>query len=277
MNDGSAVRPAELPFAYSDAGSGSPIVLVHGSVDDMRTWSYQIAPFSERHRVIAYSRRHHWPNGLDARSTAYRATEHRDDLADVIRAFGAAPAHIVGASYGGVIALLLAATQPALVRSLVLGEPPAFNFLDSATREAQRQETIVPALRAYDAGEPEKGIESFLNAVVGPGAFSTFPPQARAAAYDNAAEFGLQVHTTPTEYFGPLAVADLAGIDAPALLVQGDRSPKIFGRVIDVLRAELPNARQIVVPGASHAMHRHNASFYNAAVLEFLSSIDSGD
>ena len=264
-------------LAYVEQGAGTPVILVHGTLDDLRTWSYQMAPFSARHRVVAYSRRYHWPNDGVEGATAYRAVDHRDDLAALIESLGTAPAHLVAASYGAVIAMLLAATRPELVRSLVLGEPPAFNLLPPDQMEANQRETIVPAREAFDDGRPEAGIESFLNAVVGPNAYSRFPPKARAAALDNAPEFGLEVHSTYAEYFGPLTVGDLRGITTPALVARGERSPRIFGEVIQVLRANLPNLRNLDVPGASHAMHRHNASVYNAAVLEFLASVDGSD
>src|SRR5262245_61249813 len=51
-----------LSFAYVEAGKGPPVVLVHGSVFDYREWSKQIKPLARHYRVIAYSRRYHWPN-----------------------------------------------------------------------------------------------------------------------------------------------------------------------------------------------------------------------
>lgn len=264
-------------FALVEHGSGTPVILVHGTLDDLRTWSYQIGLLSARHRVVAYSRRYHWPNDIPDGVTAYRAIDHRDDLVALIESLGAVPAHLVASSYGAVIAMLLAAARPELVRSLVLGEPPAFNLLDPARMEANQRETIEPARRAFDEGQPEAGIESFLNAVVGPDAFARFPPKAKAAALDNAPEFGLEVHTSYADYFGPLTVEALRSIATPALVARGDRSPQIFGDVVEVLRANLPNLRNLNVPDASHAMHRHNAPVYNAAVLEFLASVEGSD
>jgi pimeloyl-ACP methyl ester carboxylesterase len=262
-------------LAYLEQGAGTPAILIHGTLDDLRTWTYQLGPLSARHRVIAYSRRYHWPNDGAAQARAYRAVDHRDDLAALIEAFEATPAHLVASSYGAVIALYLAATRPELVRSLVLGEPPAFNLLRPEQLAANQRATIEPARQAYEAGRPDAGIESFLNAVVGPGAFARFPPKAKAAALENGPEFGVEVRSSNEEYFGPLTPRDLDGITTPALVLRGERSPRIFGDVIAVLRAHLPNHRDLDVPNASHAMHRHNAPAYNAAVLDFLASVDS--
>jgi non-heme chloroperoxidase len=266
------VRGVDL--AFIEQGDGDAVILIHGTLDDLRTWSYQMAPLSADYRIVAYSRRYHWPNAIPPGATSYRAVDHREDLAALIESLGAAPAHLIAASYGAVIAMLLAAARPEMVRSLVLGEPPAFNLLDAARMEANQRETILPARRAFDEGRPEAGVESFLNAVVGPNAFSRFPAKAKAAALDNAPEFALEVHSSYEEYFGPLTVSNLDAIVLPALVARGERSPQVFGDVVDVLRAHLPNVRHLDVPGASHAMHRHNAPVYNAAVLDFLGSVD---
>ena len=44
---------------YVEQGSGEPLVFVHGSINDLRSWGQQLGPFSERYRVFAYTRRHH--------------------------------------------------------------------------------------------------------------------------------------------------------------------------------------------------------------------------
>ncbi|MGA1876326.1 MAG: alpha/beta fold hydrolase [bacterium] len=49
-------------MAYTEYGRGEPLVPVHGSASDYRTWHNQQEEFAGRHRVITYSRRYHWPN-----------------------------------------------------------------------------------------------------------------------------------------------------------------------------------------------------------------------
>src|SRR5882762_740528 len=51
-----------MSFGYVDLGSGPPVILVHGSMSDYREWSPQMEALAKHHRVIAYSRRYHWPN-----------------------------------------------------------------------------------------------------------------------------------------------------------------------------------------------------------------------
>ena len=56
------LRVANYSFRYVDEGAGKPILFVHGSQSDHRTWRQQMELFRKSHRVIAYSRRHHRPN-----------------------------------------------------------------------------------------------------------------------------------------------------------------------------------------------------------------------
>jgi non-heme chloroperoxidase len=58
----------------------------------------------------------------------------------------------------------------------------------------------------------------------------------------------------------------------PTLLVNGERSPRLFHRLLDRLQALLPDGRRTTIPGASHIMHEDNPAAYNAAVASFLIS-----
>jgi pimeloyl-ACP methyl ester carboxylesterase len=91
---------------YAEYGEGEPLVLVHGSASDYRTWHKQQEEFAHRYRVITYSRRYHWPNEQIPEDAGYSMLEHVDDLQALIQELGAAPAHLVGHSYGAFLCLL---------------------------------------------------------------------------------------------------------------------------------------------------------------------------
>jgi len=129
------IRANGQVFHYLDEGIGSPLVLVHGSIADYREWTKQIGPFSQHYRVIAYSRRYHWPNSPPGKEPDATLDRQAEDLEAIIRALGIAPAHIVGHSYGGATALVVALRRPELVRSLVLVEPAVGGVLGAEGRE----------------------------------------------------------------------------------------------------------------------------------------------
>jgi len=82
------------------------------SMSDYREWSNQFNALTKHHRVIAYSRRFHWPNSVavkDADATVQRQVE---DLAEIIRALGLASTDVVGHSYGATVVLFFALQHP---------------------------------------------------------------------------------------------------------------------------------------------------------------------
>jgi len=118
---------------YHEVGSGEPLVLVHGSASDYRTWGLQQPALAEHFRVISYSRRYHWPNDPISDGADYSMDEQVGDLQALLHALDAGPAHLVGHSYGAFLALLVAVREPSLVRSLVLAEPPVLTLFVSNT------------------------------------------------------------------------------------------------------------------------------------------------
>ena len=61
---------------YVEEGTGTPVVFVHGSFGDYRTWHYQMEPFARHYKTIAYSRRYYYPN-----EPATASSKHSDALA----------------------------------------------------------------------------------------------------------------------------------------------------------------------------------------------------
>jgi esterase len=68
-------------IAYLEVGRGPPLVCVHGTLGDFRTWSAVLGPLSKTRRVIALSLRHFFPEHWDGSGSDYRMTQH---VADVI-------------------------------------------------------------------------------------------------------------------------------------------------------------------------------------------------
>jgi pimeloyl-ACP methyl ester carboxylesterase len=269
---------------YSEAGSGEPLVLVHGSASDYRTWESQLDEFGRQFRTIAYSRRYHWPNELIPEEADYSMREHVDDLEMLIHSLDVAPAHLVGHSYGAFLCLLLAMRAPHLVRSLVLAEPPALTLFVSNTPEPleilrvllTRPRTafaiikfgaagVEPAKKAISRGDAEGCIRFFGTAVLGQrffrGLAETRLKQVRANL--------IKAELTGSG-FAPLDDDRIRNVRIPALLLNAQHSPRFFHRLMDRLQELLPNTERHEIPGASHIMHEDNTPVYNRTVLFFL-------
>jgi pimeloyl-ACP methyl ester carboxylesterase len=273
-------------FAYSERGSGTPLVLVHGSASDYRTWQGPYDELAGHFRTICYSRRYHWPNQQIAADVDYSMTQHVDDLEALVRSIEAAPVHLVGHSYGAFLCLLLAMRSPELVRSLVLTEPPAITlFVSNQPKMPEllklmisRPRTaiailkfgargVAPAAEAIKQGDRKSALRLFGQATLGREAFDRLSEprldQARANSID-AELLG--------SGFMPLEADNLRKLQLPALLINGQQSPPLFHRLMDRIEELLPQAERIEIAGASHIVHEDHPAAYNAAVLSFLDS-----
>jgi pimeloyl-ACP methyl ester carboxylesterase len=273
-------------LAYGEMGTGAPVVLVHGSASDYRTWQRQQEAFARRYHVIWFSRRYHWPNEPISAEADYSMAEHVADLRALVRSLDAAPAHLVGHSYGAFLCLLLALQEPALVRTLVLAEPPVITlFVSNKPKPLELLRTLAtrprtaaaiikfgamgvgPASKAFRAGDADTGVRHFADAVFGPGGYDRLPESATQQVRDN-------LSNVQAELLGsgllPLDAEAVRRLDVPVLLVTGQESIGLFHRLTERLDELLPNAKRVEIPGASHAMHEDNAPAYDEAVLAFL-------
>ncbi|NNF90275.1 MAG: alpha/beta hydrolase [Boseongicola sp.] len=277
-------------LAVIDTGAGDPVVLVHGGVSDLRTWSHQIGPFHAEHRTIAYSRRYHAPNIPIADDAPDPINAHVADLATLIGTLGAAPAHIVGHSWGGLIALVLAARHPGLCRLLVLIEPPVVTLhVDVPPTPARMLRllaasprlafaiarlglgALAPAERAFRRGDDRAAIAHFGRGVLGRDRFSALTEERLQQVWDNRGpERALALH----DGFPDLRREALSEIATPALLIRGADSPRVFHLLIDSLMTRLPNATTLTIPTASHIAHEDAPKAFNQAVLGFLREAD---
>jgi pimeloyl-ACP methyl ester carboxylesterase len=271
---------------YVEQGDGDPIVLVHGSASDYRTWQAQMDAFAKRYWAIAYSRRYHWPNEPIAAQSDYSMEEHVRDLEALLGVIGPAPVHLVGHSYGAFVSMLLAMRAPELLRTLTLAEPPAITLFTSSTPRplelvrllATRPRTAAaiihfgatgagPATAAARRGDLDGAMHIFGNAVLGRAFYARL--SARRLEQVRANAIGAEFLGSG---FAPLDDDALRAVRTPTLLIGGAHSPAVFRRVLDRLEELVPRAERITIPAASHIMHEDNPDAFNAAVLSFLAA-----
>lgn len=235
------------------AGAGPEVVLVHGSLGDYRQWTPAAAGLAARYRLVALSRRYHWPHATAPADAAYTYEAHRDDLLALLRARGGA-VHLVGHSYGAGIVLLAALAEPALLRSIVLIEPAFASLLPDETPdladELRSRGRMLAAVRGHAAaGDHEAASRCLIDWVQGSGGeFASLPRWVQAALLDNAVTAGPTV-STPAPQVSP---ADLRAIDVPALVVAGRHTRLYYRLITRQVAAVMPGARAAELPGAAH-------------------------
>ncbi len=212
------------------------VLLVHGSVvNGDATWAAQ-KPLAGRFELVIPNRRG-FPPGPDVESVDY------EDEAAWLDRFLEPGAHLVGHSYGGVIALYAAARRPELVHSLTVVEPPA---LAVARGNPAADELAARSTELWQAGphEPEAFLRGFLAAVNAP------PPRGEVSPALLQGARTLMVERYPWTAEIPLDA--LAQTPFPKLVVSGGHS-EAFDAVCDVLEERL-GAERAVLPGNGHAV-----------------------
>ena len=258
---------------YEDTGSGEALVLVHGSWTDHRSWSLVAPPLAERYRVVAYDRRGHSRSERPDGQGSVR--EDVRDLAALIEEKGLAPAHVVANSFGGSIALRLAAERPELLRSLAVHEPPLFGLLEADPALApvldSINETMARAVVArLEAGDMEGGARRFVDAVIGPGAWEVgLTPEDRQTFITNAPTF-LDEARDPDAL--TLDTVPLASFSRPTLLTVGSASPPLFPPVVARLGEAITSARRHGFEGAGHVPHMTHPREFVDVVTSLLQS-----
>jgi len=267
------LRANDADLSYVEQGRGAPVVFVHGAVADLRYWEPQRAAFARQHRFVAYTFRYHgaapWTDG----GKLYSSQTHAADLAAFIAGLKAGPVHLVGLSYGGLLAAMVAVKQPELIQTLTLAEPALFALLqnqpDAKPALDEWAKGVAPMMEAMKAGDALKATRLLSALVHGepPDSFDKLPPALRQMLTDNARTLPALFAAAPSS----VPCESLAAVKTPTLVIRGERSPAIFLKTNEAVARCIPGSRSAVVPNASHTMSYQNPPAFNRTVLDFIS------
>lgn len=107
-----------VELAVAEAGSGDPVLLLHGLGSRGDDWELQREALSRSYRVVIPDLRGHGES--IAPSGEWTMRDVADDVAELLRRRATGPVHVIGLSLGGMVAFQLLADHPALVRSAVI-------------------------------------------------------------------------------------------------------------------------------------------------------------
>ncbi|MDB4932995.1 MAG: alpha/beta superfamily hydrolase [Myxococcaceae bacterium] len=246
------IDPAGIPLHVDERGAGTPVVLLHSGGMSSRQWRSLAEGLAASHRVLApdflgSGKNPPWPDEV--------AFDFALDVAAVGRLFDRfeGPAHVVGHSYGGLVALTLARARPDRVRSLAVYDPVAFGVLyepaDGSGLADLARAGSDPVFTDEARGGSEEWMQTFVDYWNGPGAWRALPATSR----EQFLRVGRKVFREVTSLMNDRTGAAAYGaVTAPTLLLSGERSPLAARRVTEVLAGALPNARREVVAGAGH-------------------------
>ena len=255
-------------MAYLELGRGPPLVCVHGTLGDFRTWSAVYGPLSKRHRMICVSLRHFFPEHWDGVGDDYLMSQHVSDVIAFIEKLDAGPVDLMGHSRGGHIAFRVAEQRPQLLRKLVLAEPGG--ELDSsldpdAARSPRAARFAGPAAKVRE-GDIEGGLMLFFDAIAGDGKWARLPAADKQQLRDNVFTLLGQVG----ENRQPYSRRGAESIRTPTLFIGGTATKGTLPAVLRALAAHVPGARVAMISGAGHWMFGQAPEEFCEIVLKFL-------
>jgi pimeloyl-ACP methyl ester carboxylesterase len=263
------VSANNVELNYDLSGSGETLVLVHGGWSDRNNWQTVAADLARSFKVVAYDRRGH---GLSQRGAPGSRRDQEDDLAALIEGLAGEPANVAGTSFGASIAIGLASRRPELVRSVIAHEPPLISVAaDDPTVLAPLeavQSTVQEVVARVERGDALGAARQFVEEVaLGPRAWELLPKPLRETMVDSAPAFVAE-QTDPM--WASVELDELANIECPLLLTEGDASPAWFRPIVAKLAGAIDHAEAHTYHGAGHAPHLTNPGDYLAAVTGFL-------
>ena len=272
-----------LSLHVARAGTGPPVILLHGFPENWRSWKHQIpALASAGFSVLAPDLRGYNESDRPLERDAYHLKHLVADVAALVRATGHARAHVVGHDWGGIVAWTFAGTHPELLDRLVILNAP---HLDIYVRHAQRPSRQMlrswytlffrmPGLsewalsardfhlirdlfrrKPYKPAFTEDETAAYIEALSKPGALTAALNWYRANAAPDA-----------------VRLARAARVSAPTLIIWGERDPALGVELLDGLERVAPLVHVHRIPNASHWVQNEVPDEVNRVLIEFLSA-----
>jgi pimeloyl-ACP methyl ester carboxylesterase len=244
------IDEAQGRIDYDECGSGPAVVLLPGSCSTGAAWRPVIAAWGGQFRSVTTSLLGYGGTSERRAAGAPSISRNAEAMESVIRRAGDR-VHLVGHSFGGLVALAVALRDQVSLASLVIIEAPAVDILRARKQDQHYRafRRMTDAYFADFAGGNVEAIAAMIDFYGGAGTFTSWSPRVRAYA----------VETTPVNildwadaYGFPLSVALLATIKIPLLIVRGGASPQALQRANALLCELTSNATLATIDGAAH-------------------------
>ncbi|MGE5854310.1 MAG: alpha/beta fold hydrolase [Deltaproteobacteria bacterium] len=259
-------------LTYQEQGRGRAVVFVHGAITDYRVWDGQREAVAADNHFIALTMRYFGTEAWPDTGANYSMKTHSDDLVAFVQNLNVGPVDLVGWSYSGPIALLVAVQHPELVRSLLLHEPATLALVTDETelKAATKDRTAMSssAVAAVKAGDTAGAVKSVFNGVNGQAdLFDSMPAAVRTMLLDNA-------RTLPISFAAPpppaITCEQLGQIKVPTTIAIGELTRPFYKIAATSVARCIPEAKLAVIAEGRHAAPVQATAAFNEALLRFL-------
>ena len=266
-----SVSVAGIPRYYDEEGEGPPIILVHGSLSNARQWRKLSERLRGDYRVLSPDL---YACAAEPGAPQQGVFSFEQDCAFVAQLVAQAsrPVHLLGHSYGGVVAAKAALMRPDVFASLTLIEPSCFHLLE---QEDQPEWPEVLGLlerqqQSAQDGDHETSARGFIDYWMGGDAWEAMPESRRRM-------IALEVPKLAEDWRGTLdhntRLADYAALAMPALVIHArdSRAPSL--KLAGMIARALPRASRVEIGSGGHMSPLTNPEPVNEAVVQFISQV----
>ena len=229
-------------YNYEWDNDGEALLLLHGGLSKTSSWDYLMVPaLEDEFHLFAYDRTGHGFTGDQAGSLhfEFQAQEAIAYLEDVVKE----PAHLIGYSDGGIIALMVAIARPELVKSIVaIGanfhySAPLSYFTEAFVSEEDQAE------------------------------YNLISPDAPHTLLEKTKRMNQIWKTEPD-----ISLSEIASIQCPVLVMAGDDDVIKHEHTI-ALYENLPLGQLAILPGTSHGLVKEKPDLMLAIITQFLEDL----
>jgi pimeloyl-ACP methyl ester carboxylesterase len=263
------VQARDLRLHLLDFGPPDPalpvVVCLHGVTGHAWSWAGVAETLVGRARVVALDQRGHGDSQWSA-AQAYGTNELAEDLYDVLQAEGLAAVNLVGLSWGGLVAVRLAAAFPALVRSLtVVDVAPSTAAAPDAVPERPYEFEDHAAVRAWERAANPHAPDAVVEAQA---AFGTRPGPEGKLVRKHDPYFSVVWPFRAEDHWDAWRV-----LAVPTLLVRAEGSPVLDEASFDEMSASVVGLQRAVVQESGHLVPVEQPAAFAELVLEFVSAV----
>lgn len=247
-------------IAFWREGSGPPLLLVHGGICDHFAWFFAVPVLARRFTVYTFDRRGRGGSG-DTRP--YAVEREREDIAALLAAIGE-PAHLLGHSAGGILALQVAERVRDLL-SLILYEPA---FVVDGARERPAPELMGTMRSLLAAGDREQVVRLAMRESVG-ASEAEIAALAYGPGWKRLLAVAPAIPNDWTVWEERFDARSASAVRTRTLVLVGSESPLWLRRGAEAVLAALPVARMGVLPGHGHSAMITGPELFARAVIDF--------
>ncbi|MDH5680254.1 MAG: alpha/beta hydrolase [Spirochaetota bacterium] len=251
---------------YEIAGTGPPLVLIHGFSLDLRMWDLQFETFSRTHRVLRYDVRGYGQSPAPEDNNYYQT----DDLKGLMDYLDVPNAHVLGLSMGGGIALNFTLDYPDRVKSLFLvgSVIPGYVY---------PEQYLTSRVSLADIAQKEgvkKAIDTWLDQPLLRPAMTNpaVAPRLREIISDYSGHHWLH------QYYGLVrgktAYDRLHTIDKPTHILVGQHEAPHLLHAAEILFQGIDDTQKAILPDAGHILNMENPVIFNKALTVYLNDLD---